>query len=45
MSAINMVCAKCGGHYIAGMVGTWIFPAHVCPNRKDLSPLGGGPKP
>lgn len=30
------VCAMCRESYYAG---------HVCPRLKDLSPLGGGPKP
>lgn len=30
MSAVQMVCFKCGVHYIAGVVGTTPWPAHQC---------------
>lgn len=48
MSAILMTCSRCGATYLAGVVGTTPWPAHQCANAhvvKDLSPLGGGPKP
>lgn len=31
MSAINMTCKACGGHYIAGVVGRTPWPSHACP--------------
>ena len=31
MSAIRMRCARCGNVYIAGVVGSTPWPAHVCP--------------
>jgi hypothetical protein len=34
MSAIQMTCARCGGHYLAGMVGSTPWPAHMCADGK-----------
>jgi hypothetical protein len=30
MSAIQMVCDRCGEHYVAGVVGARPWPPHVC---------------
>jgi len=32
MSAIQMTCTHCGGHFIAGMVGMTPWPEHICPD-------------
>jgi hypothetical protein len=36
MSAIRMTCDRCGGQYIAGVVGRTPWPAHECPNATPL---------
>lgn len=32
MSALLVKCPTCGTTYMAGIVGTWMFPPHYCPN-------------
>lgn len=32
MSAIEMTCRRCGACYLAGIVGSRPWPAHVCPD-------------
>jgi hypothetical protein len=32
MSAILMMCSRCGGRFIAGVIGITPWPAHVCPD-------------
>lgn len=45
MSAFITKCPRCGDTYMAGVVGTWSFPAHDCPLRqRDLSNLKFGPR-
>lgn len=39
MSAINMTCWRCNGFYIAGMVGSTPWPAHICPDGVNPSEI------
>lgn len=38
MSAFGMVCDRCGGKFIAGVVGWTFWPAHVCPDGTRNAP-------
>ena len=38
MSAIPMKCLRCEGVYFAGMVGTWMWPRHECPDGTTGAP-------
>jgi hypothetical protein len=38
MSAIQMICPDCGARYLAGVVGTTPWPAHVCPKGTVSGP-------
>lgn len=39
MSALLVTCPTCKVAYMAGIVGTWSFPPHVCTQLRDVSPL------
>ena len=45
MSAIHMQCTRCKGFFIVGMVGTWVWPAHVCPDGTKGAPSVYAPWP